>query len=402
MANTVLSTTYQSLGYFTCQEGSNYRFYVKAKYSVTVGGTADIHISLNFTGANVSGTGRATVNSGTAESFSFSRNAESELSTYRITYASDGTSTDNSLTIALSNMSATWPDGTSFNAKPTRSSLSFTFDLPPIDQRISISLNAVSGFSNTFHSFPVAGISSFDASLSLRYARTAYIEATGAGISETYVLSPTYVANEIITQSVHVFPSNSDYSLNIKYQASNNRESMYGTRTYAIKGYSVPTFANGTYTRRCDSSGNSDPNGEYGRLYLTWTVTEVDPDDPNTLQLCTVKLNNTVISKTAGSIQDGYLDYIFPLAQNVQGNLEIYLEDEISNNTITSLVVPKSTMPLSLYQNGNSVGVAIGRMATQSGFWCYEQFYLKSSTNNSSKIFNIQVDDNGQITATEV
>ena len=402
MANTVLSTTYQSLGYFTCQEGSNYRFYVKAKYSVTVGGTADIHIALYFSGANASGTGRARINGGTQQSFSFSRSTDSELSTYRITYGSDGTSTNNALTVALSNMSATWSDGTTFNATPTRGSLSFTFDLPPIDKQISISLNSVSGFSNTFHSYPVAGISSFDASLSLRYARTAYIEATGAGVSETYALSPTYVENEIIAQSVHVFSSNSDYSLNIKYQASNNRESMYGTRTYTIKGYSVPTFASGTYTRRCDSSGNSDPNGDYGRLYLTWALTEVDPESPNTLQTCAVKLNDVVITKTSGSIQDGYLDYIFPLAQNTQGNLEIYLEDEISNNTITSLVVPKSTMPLSLYQNGNSVGVAIGRMATQSGLWCYEQFYLKSSTNNSSKIFNIQVDDNGQITATEV
>lgn len=398
---TLLTTEYQTLGSFTLREGSNYKIYVKAKYSSLIGDSADIHILLSMSAKNAFVRGRALVNrSSTYESYYL--NSDDELSSYSIRYGSSGISTDNVLLIELQNISGEWSDGTGFGYEiVSQNPLMLTFDLPPIDRSVSISIIS-SSYSNTFHSYPVAGISSYNAGIYLRYARTAYAETTGAGVTELYTLSPTYVASETITQVFGIPPSSDDYSLSIKYHAANNRESQSFTRNHSIKGYSLPTFASGTYTRRCDSSGNSDPNGEYGRLYLTWTVTEVDSDDPNTLQLCTVKLNNTVISKIAGSIQDGYLDYIFPLAQNVQGNLEIYLEDEISNNTITSLVVPKSTMPLSLYQNGNSVGVAIGRMATQSGLWCYEQFYLKSSTNNSSKIFNIQVDDNGQITATEV
>lgn len=123
----------------------------------------------------------------------------------------------------------------------------------------------------------------------------------------------------------------------------------------------------------------------------------------NTLQTATVVLNDTTtLSPKSGSISDGYLEYIFPLDLSVQGNLSITLTDTRKTNTITALSVPKGSMPFSMYDDGGNIGVAFGTMASEAGAWCYMPFYLKSSTDNSSKMFQIRVYDDGTIKAVEV
>lgn len=112
--------------------------------------------------------------------------------------------------------------------------------------------------------------------------------------------------------------------------------------------------------------------------------------------------DTTTLSPKSGSISDGYLEYIFPLDLSVQGNLSITLTDTRKTNTITALAIPKGSMPFSMYDAGGSVGVAFGVMASEAGAWCYMPFYLKSSTDNSSKMFKIQVTDDGVIKAVEV
>ena len=281
--------------------------------------------------------------------------------------------------------------------------LTNTISLPDIDPIPSIVSRSSAIQANGFHNLAVASISTIRYTATVSYARSAVLTVTGAGITNTYNLTVTKASSETITQDFIAPPSTQNYTLTMTLTVSNDTGTYTGNLkdlTRSINGYSLPTYANTTYTTRCRSDGTADSQGEYGRLYLTWTIAPVDTSNPNTLQTCTVKLNNTTISATSGSIANGYLDFIFPLAVNVQGNMEVYFVDQIYHNTITSLVVPKSIMPLSLYQSGDSVGVAIGRMATDSGFWCYEEFYLKES--GGTNVYHISVNSSGQLVVTRV
>lgn len=300
-----------------------------------------------------------------------------------------------SVSLSMSGGSGTYDDGQSMSTAASLSAVTNTISLPDIDPAPTVEITGVTVQSNGYNGNAVAAISTLQASMSFKYASTATLTVTGVGITKTYTINVTKAASETKTQNIPLtdFVSSSNFTLSLSLAVANNTYTASTSATKAIKGYHLPTYGSSTYTRRCDSSGNADSNGSYGRLYLTWSVTTIDTSNPNTLQSYLVKLNGTTITPSSGSIANGYLNFIFPLAVNVQGNLEVTLTDKIRSNIITSLVVPKQTMPLSLYQSGDSVGVSVGRMATSDGFWCYEEFYLKGQGHTT--VYNIGVDSNG-------
>ena len=200
-------------------------------------------------------------------------------------------------------------------------------------------------------------------------------------------------------------------TLTISVTGTNNYKSLTITKSITIYPYHLPRlFLNRTgevsYVSRCQQDGTADGLGSYGHLHLVWDVSPINTTGSgiiNTLQSAVVVLNDTTtLSPSGGSIASGYLDYIFPLAQETQGNLTITLTDTRKSNTITGLNVPKGSMPLSMYDDGSNIGVAFGCMATDKGAWMYMPFYLQSSTSGSTKMFRLCIDDNGNITAKAV
>ena len=407
MASYTLTTSPQMVGRIRLSEsgaGNDRTFQVLAYYSKTGAKTANVYVQLYFEigSGSISGSGKVKINGGTNQSFSFSRKSTFTATPFQLTYNSSGQCLNNTLTVALNSMSARWSDGTDFDADPLNS-VSTTFDLPNIDPEPTVyskTLTIQSGGFRNGTSIAVASITTLRFRATVTYAKTATLTVTGAGITNTYSLSVTKASSETITKDFVVNPSTDDYQITATLNISNDTGNASGSSTFNVKGYHLPTYGSATYTARCLQDGTPDSQGAYGRMYLTWNVATILASNPNKLQSYTVKLNGTQITATSGSIADGYLNFIFPLAVNVQGNLSVYLADEVYNNTITSLVVPKSIMPLSLYQSGDSVGVSVGRMATSDGFWCYEEFYLKQS--GGTKVFNVAIDGSGNMTITDV
>lgn len=215
-----------------------------------------------------------------------------------------------------------------------------------------------------------------------------------------------------ITNVISTPAEENSYTLSIWVKVTNRYGgSVSEYKRITINPYHLPRlFLNRTgevsYVSRCQQDGTPDGLGDHGHLHLVWDVSKINTTGSgviNTLQSCTVVLNGgTTLEPSGGSIDAGYLDYIFPLAVETQGNLTVTLTDTRKSNTITGLSVPKGSMPLSLYDAGGGTGVAFGRMATQEGMWCYMPLYIQSCTSGSSKMFRLKIDDNGNITAESV
>ncbi len=317
---------------------------------------------------------------------------------FDVTYdTSTGTWANKSVRCWVTGGSGTYSGGGSLGSNGCASvgNTSDTVSLPAIDPAPSATISSITVLNSTsYQGQNVASYTQFRVAMSFGYAQQATLTLSGAGITTNYTVPVTKASSESFNYDFTVPASSSNYTLSFTLTAQNDTNSATATTTRSIKGYFLPTYdtspSNSTYTIRCDSNGEPDSQGEYGRLYLTWSVATVYSTTPNTLQSCTVKLNGTTIAATSGSIANGYLDFIFPLAVNVQGNLEVTFTDRITSNVITSLVVPKSTMPLSMYQSGDSVGVSIGRMCTESGLWVYEQMHYKDP--NSTSVYSIVIE----------
>lgn len=281
-----------------------------------------------------------------------------------------------------------------------------------------ISMGDISIQSVSWNSLPIAGESILKVdSVSFGNAKSDdinnYYEVTVSVYSGS---NPTVVRSSNtsikITDIVAKSSEETSYTLTVSVSVRNRYlGSASATKSITIYPYHLPRlFLNRTgevsYVSRCQQDGTADGLGSYGHLHLVWDVSPINTTGSgiiNTLQSAVVVLNDTTtLSPSGGSIASGYLDYIFPLATETQGNLTITLTDTRKSNTITGLNVPKGSMPFSMYDDGSNIGVAFGCMATDKGAWMYMPFYLQSSTSGSTKMFRLCIDDNGNITAKAV
>lgn len=157
--------------------------------------------------------------------------------------------------------------------------------------------------------------------------------------------------------------SESDYTLTFNAYSISSTSNVSDTKqkSITVKGYSLPTYNEATtYTTRCNSSGVADPQGTYGKLYLTWKFTNISG---NSIASITVKLNGTTITASSGSITAGNMTFIFALGASTEGDLEITIQDRISSNVTNSLFVPKASIPFSLYEDSNQSNASFGEAA---------------------------------------
>lgn len=530
-----LTTEKQTLGNTqTVGEGSLY-YYFYARYSKTGATTANIIVEVtaygtaNGTASSSGSTFSCTLNGTTKTvrcSFSWPKWGESGVSgtlTFPVTYdTTSGTWANKSISCSISGGSGTWSTGQGIGNCSGRSAVTNTVTLPAIDPSPTASISSISIRASGYEGEIVAGYTLLTATMSVTKVRTASLSWTGAGITSSATLSPTYSTSEAtITYNLTtaVPASATNYTLTFTLSYGNNTASGTATKTASVKGYALPVLGQSSYVSRCEGNGKASPNGSFGKIYLaTCTVTPITSTNPNKLitdgvavdsgggyitvsnikythgmhpysassgttltfrvgtdtgyissddlayfngrytdtsgthngtkllfgstdggddvgtryvtnvsvvtenhiTTATITLNSSITVTTStyvsiGAVDSGYLTLspyertcIFPLSPISQGNVRVTLRDSFGDSLSPKLtnyiylVVPKSIMALSLYQEGDAVGIAVGRMATESGLWCYENFYLKSSTQGSGKIFHIQVDDNGNITASEV
>lgn len=300
---------------------------------------------------------------------------------------------------------------------------SFNIMLDPLTFKPQIEMDDITIKSDDWNGFPVANATILKVDgIRVSNARSddpnKYFSISQSGhyncdFTITKVNDTTSKINDIVTVASEekAIVVTVEVSVRNRYFANGRSNATYVSKSITVYPYHLPRlFLNSTgevsYVSRCQQNGTPDGLGNYGHLHLVWDVAKINTTGSgiiNTLQNCVVILNGgTTLSPTGGSLESGYLDYIFPLAVETQGNLEITLTDTRKSNTITGLSVPKGSMPMSLYDGGGGTGVAFGRMATQEGLWCYMPIYIQSATNGSSKMFRLKIDDNGNISTEQV
>lgn len=142
------------------------------------------------------------------------------------------------------------------------------------------------------------------------------------------------------------------------------------TQTVTAHAYTAPTVE--IDCTRCQSDGTIDALGEYVLVRAKWDWTSVTNGggELNSADI-NIKVDGTQTTtySTQTNSQTTYTQIaILPnmLATN-QYTITAEISDEIMSASV-SQVVTKATLPLSLFDDGNGIGVTIGRMATREGF----------------------------------
>lgn len=167
------------------------------------------------------------------------------------------------------------------------------------------------------------------------------------------------------------------------------------TKNITAVAYSPPTVA--VDCTRCQSDGTIDALGEYVLVRARWAWTSITNGGP--------ELNSaTIKTYVDGTLKDTYTTstnnqqnltqvVILPsmLATN-QYTLTIVIEDELMTATV-SQIVTKAVLPLSLYDDGNDIGVTVGRMATREGFnVTLDTTFISGQNINLLDVNNQQID----------
>lgn len=142
------------------------------------------------------------------------------------------------------------------------------------------------------------------------------------------------------------------------------------TQTVTAHAYTAPTVE--IDCTRCQSDGTIDALGEYVLVRAKWDWTSITNggSELNSADI-NIKVDGTQTAtySTQTNSQTTYTQIaILPsmLATN-QYTITAEISDEVMSASV-SQVVTKATLPLSLFDDGNGIGVTIGRMATREGF----------------------------------
>lgn len=388
-----LSTTAKEIGRIRLREPSSsadgYYFTVYAYYTAGTGGNATINakVKLNTSSAHCDGTISVSVGNWSATAKSWDNQYSITSNAVAVTYPDSGNFGNKTITVTLSNLAdGHWNDGSGFDITVVGNNyVSATITLPSIDavpviNSLTYAIQSKGYTSNTVTS-AVAGKSKYRITINgIQYARElSYMwKWPGSDVENSGTISinyPTTATNKTFDIECPAYAS--DYRITISVTAKNKRTSttseLTGDNRPFVYGYTKPIYANSTTATRCDSSGNASAHGTYGKLHLTWTIQNI-PNNQLKTPTVTVTINGITrtLTSTGGSINDGYFDYLFNnLPTNYEAKFNVVLTDEIDTNTITTLGIVKAIVPLSLYQNNNLIGIAVGAMATSKGFYIY-------------------------------
>ena len=160
------------------------------------------------------------------------------------------------------------------------------------------------------------------------------------------------------------------------------------TRTVSAVAYNQPQIS--LTAQRCDSDGTSNPLGAYVKVTVTWSITQIGTNNSVTENVVVYKsTNGTSYSSAKSQAVSGYsgsFNFTTSLATTSTGYFYATIKDNLSARVQSNIkMTPKATLPLSLYDNGSSVGVSIGQMASGSGLNVYLPAYHSEQIHTSFK-----------------
>ena len=168
-----------------------------------------------------------------------------------------------------------------------------------------------------------------------------------------------------------------------------------GTATTNITAvaYSAPTVQ--IDCTRCQSDGTIDPLGTYVLVLAKWSWTSVGSPELNSADIDIYidgTLDTTYTTTTNAQNTLTQIAILSGFQITNQYNITVTISDELVSSTVSQLVT-KAQMPLSLFDDGNDIGVTIGRMATQGGLNNWLDLGLVTGKNVNLYDANAQVID---------
>lgn len=140
------------------------------------------------------------------------------------------------------------------------------------------------------------------------------------------------------------------------------------SQTVTAVAYSAPTVE--IDCTRCQSDGTIDALGEYVLVRAKWSWTSIGSPELNSGSIA-IKVDGT-LKTTYTTLTNSQTTYTqIAILSNMLATNQYTITAEISDEVMSasvSQVVTKATLPLSLFDDGNGIGVTIGRMATREGF----------------------------------
>lgn len=136
---------------------------------------------------------------------------------------------------------------------------------------------------------------------------------------------------------------------------------------------------------RCLSDGTIDPLGTYVLVLAKWSWTSVTNGggELNSANIVLKKNGTTVSTYSTATNTQNTLTQIAILSgfnNTDQYTITAEITDLLVSSTVSQLIT-KAQMPLSLYDDGNDIGVTVGRMATQGGLNNWLDLGLVSGNN---------------------
>lgn len=231
----------------------------------------------------------------------------------------------------------------------------------------------------------------------------AYANATLA--SRTYSLSNG--DTQTITTSAQVDTATMTRVLNTVTTtltaAATDSRSNSGTATQTITAfaYAAPTIE--LRVTRADSNGNADAVGTYCKVEAKWTWQSImNPSELNGATIA-ISVNGTptatYTTATNAPATFTQIALLSGMAITNQYVIDAVITDTVGQSAPDSKTITKSQMPLSMYDDGNEIGVTMGRMATQGdlNIWLDTRFisgnniYLNDGNGNDTD--SITTDD---------
>lgn len=232
------------------------------------------------------------------------------------------------------------------------------------------------------------GFSSFVAGYSkLTISLTGSVSSDGGASISGYsiIVRDTNASGSVLyTASATTSSSSQSFTMNVPIASASTHitaiiadsrgRTTTATRTVSAVAYSQPQIS--IAANRCDSGGTSDPLGAYVKISVTWSITQIGTSNTVDGNVITYKSTNgtsysSADSRTASGYSGTY-SFVTALATMSQGWFYTTIKDKVSGQVTSPIkMVPKATIPLSLFDDGNGVGATLGQIASGSGFNIY-------------------------------
>ena len=168
------------------------------------------------------------------------------------------------------------------------------------------------------------------------------------------------------------------------------RTSANQTQTLSVQPYTTPSFIKAEVVR-CDSSGNNDNDGTYGKVVCQYKISSCNTRNAKSL---TVTYGNTTktfdLSSYEGTVTATSSQLFSGLSTSANHTFTFKLIDSFNSSGISQEYIMPPSYVLMSYHNGGK-GITLGRIATEDGFNVYMDSRLQKVSVDDIKGKNLLV-----------